>query len=102
MKTSFQYDSLGAFIEKDPSDDLDYWNAWAAELAATGAAIASSSWSVPAAITSHDPGTSGTSTYTYLSGGVAGTTYTITNTMIDNATPPRTYQRSFRLVVKDL
>lgn len=101
MKTSFQYDAQGAFIEKDPADDLDYWNDWSKELTRTGANIASSEWTVPADITKHDAMVSGTSTGTYLSGGVAGTVYKIDNVMVDNASPPRTYERSFRLVVKE-
>lgn len=71
---------VGRWPDKDPSDVLDYTIDWTAELNAPSPpdAIASVVWSVPAGITQGATLQAGPRTTIWLSGGTAGTDYTIT------------------------
>lgn len=98
MIKTFQTDSQGAFIEKDPGSTLDYsfdWTAWLATSA--GDAIASSTWTNPGLTAGVATFAAGVTTV-YLSGGVAGIIYTVTNTIV--TTGGRTEKRSFRIIGK--
>lgn len=101
MTTSFKTDALGDYIEKDPEDSLDYPNDWAPWLASsgTGDAISTSTWFVPTVLTSSSPIVVGSVTSIFISGGTAGTTYTVANKI--TTTGGRTVKRSYRVVVKD-
>jgi len=83
-------------LTKDPDASLPYkidWTAWLA-----GATISQSSWTVPAPLTGSGQSIeSGTKTVIMLAGGVAGTTYTVTNRI--SATDGRVDDRSFELRV---
>lgn len=100
MTTSFKTDTLGDYIEKDPAAILDYSNDWTAWLTAAAAdTIATSTWTIPTGLTSSSPAIAAGVTSLFISGGTAGTTYTVTNKIV--TTGGRTDQRSFRVVVKD-
>lgn len=89
--------SLGSKTQ-DVSDVLDYTINWGAFL--LGDQILTSNWTVPVAITIDDESNSTTASTVWLRGGVAGTTYTITNTITTAA--GRTAERSFSLIVANL
>ena len=100
MTTSFKKDALGDYIEKDAAAVLDYANDWTAWLAASATdTIATSTWTIQTGLTSSSPVVAAGVTSLFISGGTAGTTYTITNKIV--TTGGRTDQRSFRVVVKD-
>lgn len=100
MTTSFKTDALGDYIEKDPAAVLDYSNNWTDWLAASATdAISTSTWTIPAGLTSSSPAVAAGITSIFISGGTAGTTYTVANKIV--TTGGRTDQRTFRLVVKD-
>ena len=63
---------------KDPDSTIDYGANWAGHLR-EGEVIASSVWLVPAPLVSESESFTGTETKVLLSGGVAGTKYTVTN-----------------------
>lgn len=85
-------------IQKDPHSTLDYkinWSTWL-----EGDIIISSVWSVPTGLV--DEGLSeftDTTTTVWLSGGTAGTSYVITNTITTAA--GRTEDDSFKITVKE-
>ena len=89
---------------KDPSDLKDYGIEWSAVLAAESeTGIATSTWSVsdPLGLTvvsapPHLPyiSLSGTMTVVWVSGGVAGNKYALTNTIVTSSLTPRTHQRT--------
>lgn len=89
---------------KDPSDLKDYGIEWAAVLTGESeTAIATSTWSVsdPVGLTvlaaaPHAPyiSSSGTLAVVWVSGGTAGTKYTMTNTIVTSGATPRTHQHS--------
>lgn len=62
---------------KTPTEEKDYGVDWEDQL--NGATIASSSWTVPSGISSLGDSIDGSSTVIRLSGGTAGTNYTLTN-----------------------
>lgn len=64
---------------KDPSAVLDYVFDWLAWLA--GDTIASSSWSVPTGLTLVRTEVTPSQAIAWISGGVVGTTYAVTNTI---------------------
>lgn len=96
----------GATLTKDPDAELMYafdWSNWLV----SPAQIASSSWTItpPAgelvsALTSDNETDNGTSTFARLLGGTLGKTYTITNEVVTNETPPQMDNRSFRLRIQ--
>lgn len=90
---------------KDPSDAKDYGIEWASVLAAeheTG--IATSTWgaSDPAGLDIDDDEIVGnTKAVVWVSGGVAGTTYALTNTIVTSSGTPRTHERTIHIPCKD-
>jgi hypothetical protein len=100
-------------IVKDPDAVLDYKVAWSDWL--DGDALASVSWDVPTGITSvtESINTGGTTTIDgvvyaastvatiWLSGGTAGSSYTIRCRATSNSSPARVDDRSFRVLVTD-
>lgn len=84
--------------EKTPTAVLDYsidWSSWLA----SGESISTSTWSVPAGITKDSDTNDTDSTTIWLSGGTAGTSYLISNTIVTNAATARTETRSFSIAV---
>lgn len=90
---------------KDPSDVLDYtidWNDSVKPVLESGESISTSTWTVPSGITKDSDSKTSTKTTIVLSGGTAGTTYEITNTIVtDNTSPARTYERSVNVEVRE-
>jgi len=83
---------------KDPDDVLDYSRPWGKWLA-TGETITTSSWIVPTGITKGSDTYDDTSATIWLSGGVAGGDYLITNRITTSA--GRTVDRTFRIQVRE-
>ena len=96
---------------KDPSDIKDYGIEWADVLAGESeTAIATSTWCVsdPTGLTvlsasPHAPyiAASGTQAVVWVSGGVAGTRYSLTNTIVTSGATPRTHQRTIIIPCQD-
>lgn len=84
--------------DKDPSDVLDYTIKWSGLLA--GDTIASVVWTVPAGLTQESVSNTSTSTTIWLSGGTAGTTYTVACLIVTAG--GREIERSASLAVVDL
>ncbi|GAA2071721.1 phage fiber-tail adaptor protein [Williamsia deligens] len=92
--------------EKDPGDVLDYpmdWTRFLKDDAGQLDTITLSAWSVtggPSLTTSLSSILNPTTTVVWLSGGIAGTTYTVTNRIVTAG--GRTAERSITIVVRDL
>jgi hypothetical protein len=84
--------------DKDPADVDDFTLSFARELGAE--TIATTAWSATAGITLGATGNSTTAATVRLSGGTAGTTYTVTCTITTSG--GRTLQRSADLHVTEL
>jgi hypothetical protein len=69
---------------KTPTEVKDYGVNWAPYLG-TGVTIATSDWEVPAGITEDSSDIDALATVVRLSGGTAGTDYTLTNTIVTSA-----------------
>lgn len=84
---------------KDPQETRLFKMDWSAPLGTD--TITSSSWVVPAGLTITANGvvSGNTKTYVILSGGEAGKSYTVTNTVVTSNTG-ETWQRSGRLDVR--
>lgn len=65
---------------KDPDAVLDYQIDWSTWLGSD--TIASSSWVIPTGITEDSDSNTTTTATVWLSGGTAGTTYTVTNRIV--------------------
>lgn len=85
-------------FRKDPDATLDYGFDWSDWLAA-GETIADSDWDIPAEIINEDEETGTDATKVWLSGGTAGTSYTITNTITTSA--GRIDERSMLIIVEE-
>lgn len=100
--TGFSYDTLGPWIAKDPDAVTDYgidWADWLAESTDPTDTLLTSAWSSDAGITTSAPQLDGTVASCLISGGSAGTTYTVTNRI--TTTNGRTEDRSFRVKVAE-
>jgi hypothetical protein len=95
---------------KDPSDLKDYAIEWSAVLTGESeTAITTSTWSVsdPTGLTvlsasPHAPYiASNTKAVVWVSGGVAGTRYSLTNTIVTSGATPRTHQRTIIIPCQD-
>ena len=85
---------------KDPNEKLDYPFNWANWLAySTGDTIATAAWTVPAGLTTVSVSNTTTLATIWLSGGVAGTDYTV-DCKITTA-QGRTAERSIILAVRE-
>ncbi len=118
MISAFKCDATGYWVQADPSSDLDYGIALKDWLQ-SGEKVAAATWIVPSQITKHNEqiNTSsftdklgvvhpiGTLVSVWLSPTVdaqVGVSYTINCRFMTDAVPPRTDERSFRLVIKNL
>ena len=81
---------------KSPASVYEYSVDWTTELG--GDTIVTSVWSVDAGLTEDSESETTTSTTIFVSGGTAGTTYKLTNTITSAL---RTYEQSFFLKVQD-
>ena len=88
--------------DKDPADVLDYGLDWSDQLALVSPAdtISSVTWTVPAGLTAGPQFLVGSVATAWLSGGTAGTDYTIICRIV--TTGGRTLERSVKLLVKEL
>jgi hypothetical protein len=96
MSTTFHIDAAGYWIEKDPQAVLDYamdWSDWLATDTITGTPV----WTVPTGLTKDSQSNTTTVATAWLSGGVLGTTYTVSCKI--TTTAGRTDERSFRLKI---
>lgn len=87
-----------ATFTKDPDATLDYkvdWSSWLG----VGETISTSSFTVPAGLTKDSESNDDTSATVWLSGGVAGERYRVTNTI--TTSDARTDDRSFTVMVKE-
>jgi len=85
-------------FKKDPGETLDYridWSDWLGD----GETISTSTWTAEAGITKGADSKTDTTTTVWLSGGTAGSTYRIEDTVTTNGS--RTGVRSFLIVVQD-
>lgn len=83
---------IGYQIAHAPGAVLDYGFDWSAWLS-TGETITGSTWAVDSGLTQSQSAWSPTVSIVFLAGGVSGTTYTATNTIMTSAgrTDSRTY-----------
>lgn len=84
---------------KDPADVLDYTVDWSAWLA-VGETISTSAFTVASGITLDSESNTTTTATAWISGGTAGTTYTITSQITTSAA--RTAERSFTITARQL
>ena len=85
---------------KDPDATLDFGFDWGTKWLQTGETLSSSAWAADSGLTiesSPDPTTiiDDTTTAAWVSGGTAGASYILTNTVVTSA--GRTDERSFRI-----
>ena len=83
---------------KDPDAVLDYgfdWSDWLAD----GETISTSTWTIPTGLTEDSETETTTATKVWLSGGTAGTDYTITNKIVTSDS--RTDERSMTIRVQE-
>lgn len=92
----FQTDQDGDYIEKRPGSVLDYGFLWGKWLA--GSVISSSVWDVPSPLAEVSNSHDDDSTAVVISGWVAGTIFTVKNTITAG---PLTDSRTFRIVCVD-
>lgn len=97
--SAFKSGPRGLYVEKDPSALLDYkldWAAWLPE----GDAIASVLWNVSPGITKVEESNTASTATVWISGGVAGQTYSVACRITTN--DGRVDERSFRVQVREL
>jgi len=90
-RSAFATDDRGQRVLQDPSDNLDYTFDWTDWLA--GDTIATSSWTAAAGLTEGVNANTTTTATVWLSGGTAGVSYVVTNTV--TTAGGRTASRSF-------
>ena len=93
MTTTFQV------FQKDPDAQLDYvinWSSWL-----NGDAIASSIWIVPSGLTLVDSSFTNENATIWLSGGVIGQRYRVTNRITTTTSPARIDDRSIIIFIRD-
>lgn len=98
MATSFHSDAGGLRAEQSSGSSLDYTLDWAESLDA-GDVIADSQWSVEAGIVAGQQSYDDSTTTAWLSGGVGGRSYAVTNTIVTSS--GRRDTRTFRVFVTD-
>ncbi len=100
-QTGFKQDAQGSYIEKDPAAQLTYvldWSDWMPQGdSLSTATFAVSTIAGASNVTIVSSGVSGDTAYVQLSGGSAGNTYTVTNTI--TTTNGSTDARRFKLKV---
>jgi hypothetical protein len=99
-------------LYKAAGDTADFSVAWLGEVG-SAETIASSSWSLPTALTLVDDGTNaeavvifgvtyaiGTVAVAYISGGVLGQVYRVTNTIVTTGSPARTFVKELLIKIQ--
>jgi hypothetical protein len=84
---------------KDPEAVLDYQINWAAQMTQDSDTISTSVWDAEAGITIDSESETTTAATVWLSGGTAGNSYTVTNTITTAGS--RTDERSIEVVVEE-
>lgn len=84
---------------KDPDSVLDYTIDWGTNWLADGETISSSSWTVQSGLTEDSDSNTTTTATVWLSGGTAGSVYTVTNQITTSA--GRTAERTLLIKVED-
>ena len=80
-------------LPKDPDATVPFtfnWSAWLGD----SAEISSVAWDVPAGLTQESASSTATTATVYLSGGTAGSTYTVRCRVTTNESPARVDDRS--------
>lgn len=100
-QTGFKQDAQGSYIEKDPAAQLTYVLNWA-DWMPQGDSLSSTTFAVSTItgasnVTIVSSGVQGNTAYVQLSGGSAGNTYVVTNTIV--TTNGATDARRFKLKV---
>ena len=93
-----------SFPAKDPNEVLDYTVDWQGDntpVLESGETITTSTWTTPSGLTEDSTSKTSTTTTVVLSGGTAGTTYELTNTIVTDNSPARTYERDINLEVRE-
>jgi len=93
-----------SFPAKDPNEVLDYtvdWQGTNNPVLESGEAITTSTWTTPSGLTEDSTSKTSTTTTVVLSGGTAGTLYTLTNNIVTDNSPARTYERDINLEVRE-
>lgn len=91
-----------ATVYQTPTEILDYTFNWG-NILVTGEVISTSSWAVsPSGLTINTPAASftGSTTTVWITGGVSGTTYVVTNTIMTSG--GRTFQESLNIIVQSI
>lgn len=96
--TGFKKDEKGQWIEKDPAAVLDYSMDWSSWLE-TSETITQSTWSTPPGVAVTNETNSTTIATVWLSGGVVGREYVITNLILTSS--GRQDERSFRIRIQN-
>tara|TARA_R100000734_G_C3282509_1_gene75830 strand:+ start:365 stop:676 length:312 start_codon:yes stop_codon:yes gene_type:complete len=97
--TGYERDNTGAFIRKDPESVLDYTINWS-DFLTTGDTISSATYTVDTGLTKDSNSNTTTTTTVTLSGGTAGTVYTVKCVIATAAS--RTVARRFRVKCEEL
>ena len=97
--TGYERDNTGAFIKKDPESVLDYTINWS-DFLTTGDTVASATYTVDTGLTKDSNSNTTTATTVTLSGGTAGTVYTVKCVMTTTAS--RVAARRFRVKCEEL
>lgn len=90
--------SLSWTSPKDPNEVKDYEILWSDLLVSD--TILTTTWLLPTGITKDSDSSTTTTTTIWLSGGTAGTSYSLTNRI--TTAGGRTYDRTVKLKLKDL
>lgn len=96
MATSFRTDAGGLWAEQRAGSDLDYTLDWSDALD-DGDGVAASAWAATAGVAVDRFAFDDAATTAWVSGGIAGRWYTVTNTVTTGA--GRVFVRSFRVYV---
>ena len=89
---------------KDPDESLDYtidWQGSTDPVLISPEVISTSTWAVPSGLTNVSESKTNTTATVVISGGTNNTKYQITNTIVTDNTPARTYERTVNLKVKE-
>lgn len=84
---------------KDPDSIIDYGFDWT-DFLSVGETISTSTWILDSGLTESSNSFTDSQTAIFISGGIVGTVYTITNRITTNSAPPRTEDRSMYIRVK--
>ena len=97
--TGYERDNTGAFIRKDPESVLDYTINWS-DFLTSGDTVSSATYTVDSGLTKDSNSNTTTTTTVTLSGGTAGTVYTVKCVMTTGAS--RVAARRFKVKCEEL